>query len=196
VLFRSFAEPKGWFFPIFPWAGFAFAGLATGVALFSDWAKRHEAAAFALFGAGGLALMEFSRWMDHQPRQFYAVYSYWTTSPEFFLFRVGMLLVIMAAVYGWCRWGAAQRGFSPLIQLGQASLLVYWVHIELVYGRSIILPSHGNDIPRAAFGLLYITAFMLVLAAIRTRTKGRGAEIMSKLKSLLPEKAGAITHAQ
>ena len=29
--------------------------------------------------------------------------------------------------------------FSPLIQLGKTSLLVYWVHIEFVYGRFSIL---------------------------------------------------------
>ena len=50
----------------------------------------------------------------------------------------------MTAAYAWCRWvveklRAAHWGFSPLIQLGQASLLVYWVHIEFVYGRVSIL---------------------------------------------------------
>jgi hypothetical protein len=41
----------------------------------------------------------------------------------------------------WCRWGAGRWGFSPLIQLGQASLLVYWVHLEFVYGRSPSCPN-------------------------------------------------------
>ena len=55
-----------------------------------------------------------------------------------------MLLVILTAAYAWCHWGAAQWGFSPVIQLGQASLLVYWVHIEFVYGRVSILPKHAG----------------------------------------------------
>ena len=47
-------------------------------------------------------------------------------------------------VYAWCRWGLAQFGFSPLMQMGQTSLLVYWVHIEFVYGRFSILPKRAQ----------------------------------------------------
>ena len=164
-----FPAPKGWFFPIFPWAGFAFVGLATGFLLLSDAVKRHEAAAFLSLGAGGTGLMLFSRWLNRQPAHFYAVYNYWTTSPEFFLFRVGLLLAILLAVYAWCRWGAGQLGWSPLVQLGQTSLLVYWVHIEFVYDRFMILPSHANDVRRASLGLAFITVFMLVVSCLRTR---------------------------
>jgi hypothetical protein len=88
-----------------------------------------------------------------------------------------MLRVILTASYAWCRWGAAQWGFSPLILLGQASLLVYWVHIEFVYGRVSILPKHSMTIGGASVGLLIIFLAMLGLAYIRTKMKGRGAEV-------------------
>ena len=159
-------------FPVFPWTGFAFAGLATGFILQSPWARTREAPVFLSTGAAGLVLIEFARWLDAQPRQLYPVYDYWHTSPSFFLIRVGMLLVILTASYAWCRWGAAQWGFSPLIQLGQASLLVYWVHIEFVYGRVSILPKHAMGIRGASVGLLIISLAMLALAYLRTRTKG------------------------
>jgi uncharacterized membrane protein len=165
---HTFGEPKGYFFPIFPWTGFAFAGLAIGFVLLSDFAKRNESAVFAGLGALGTVLIAAGRWFDHSPRQIYAVYSFWTTSPEFFLIRIGMLLIIMLGVYVWCRWGAAQWGWSPVIQLGQTSLLVYWVHIEFVYGRMIILPSHSNSIRTATYGLLFIIFFMLILSLLRT----------------------------
>ena len=103
-------------------------------------------------GLAGSLLIEFARWLDRQPRQLYSVYDYWHTSPSFFLIRVGMLLVILTASYGWCRWGGGQWGFSPVIQLGQASLLVYWVHIEFVYGRVSILPKHRMGIGGASAG--------------------------------------------
>src|SRR5258708_38494563 len=93
--------------------------------------------------------------------------------------RVGMVMVILCASYVWCRWGAGQWGFSPLIQLGQASLLVYWVHIEFGYGRVSILPKRAVGIGTASAGLLVITLAMLALAYVRTRTKGRGAEVLS-----------------
>jgi fucose 4-O-acetylase-like acetyltransferase len=63
----------------------------------------------------------------------------------------------------------ATRGFSPLIQLGQTSLLVYWVHIEFVYGRFSILPKRVQTISSASWGLLQITVFMVILSLVRTR---------------------------
>ena len=169
---HNLGAPQPWLFPIFPWAAFAFAGLAVGFILQSQWTRFGEARAFFSLGAAGVVLIELSRWLDRQPRQLYSVYDYWHTSPNFFLIRVGMLLVILTASYAWCRWGAGQWGFSPLIKLGQASLLVYWVHIEFVYGRVSILPKHGEGILGASAGLLTISLAMLALAYIRTHTKG------------------------
>ena len=169
---HNLGTPQAWLFPIFPWTGFAFAGLAVGFILRSDWTRTHQSQVFFSCGAAGVVLIELSRWLDASPRQFYPVYDYWHTSPEFFLTRVGMLMVIVTASYAWCRWGAAQWRFSPLIQLGQASLVVYWVHIEFVYGRLSILPKRAQTIGTATAGLVVITLAMIVLAYIRTHAKG------------------------
>jgi uncharacterized membrane protein len=186
---HNLGTPQAWLFPIFPWTAFAFAGLATGFILQSEWARQREAMIFLLAGATGLGLVAAARWLDTQAHQLYSVYDYWHTSPNFFLIRVGMLLVILTASYAWCRWvvgqwvvgqwQSAQWGFSPLIQLGQASLLVYWIHIEFVYGRFSILPKHSQSIQTASLGLLAIFLAMLFLAFLRTRLKGRGAEVLT-----------------
>ena len=185
---HNLGTPQAWLFPVFPWTAFAFAGLATGFILQSEWAHQREPLTFLLAGVTGLALVAAARRLDAQPYQLYAVYDYWHTSPNFFLIRLGMLLVILTASYAWCRWVIAQWrgsawGFSPLIQLGQASLLVYWVHLEFVYGRLSILPKHSESIRGASFGLLVITLAMLLLAFVRTRMKGRGAEILTWFRS-------------
>ena len=171
---HNLGEPQSWLFPIFPWAAFAFAGLAVGFLLQEGWAQRHEAVVFLSAGLGGVMLIAVARWLDAQPRQMYPVYDFWHTSPNFFLIRVGLLLIIQAASYAWCQWGAAQLGFSPLIQLGQTSLLVYWVHIELVYGRLSILPKRVEGIRAATLGLGAIFLMMVALSLARTRLKGRG----------------------
>ena len=171
-------RPQAWLFPIFPWSAFAFAGLAIGFLLVSEWAKQRGGATFAVLGAGGAGLIYLSRWLDARPVQIYADYDYWHTSPNFFLLRVGLLLIILAAVYVWCRWGAGQWGSSPLVQLGQTSLLVYWVHIEFVYGRFSMLHKHTEDIRTATLGLLLIFLSMLLLSVLRTKLKGRGREIL------------------
>jgi uncharacterized membrane protein len=171
---HNLGTPQAWLFPLFPWTAFAFAGLAAGFVLQSDWVHSREVSTFLAAGLAGLLFIAAARWLDHQPHQLYAVYDYWHTSPNFFLIRVGMLLVILSACYAWCRWGAAQWGFSPLIQLGQASLIVYWVHIEFVYGRASLLPKHRDTIRMASLGLLTIFVSMVLLAYVRTRLKGRG----------------------
>src|SRR6266567_2105961 len=104
-----FGQPQPWLFPLFPWSAFAFAGLAAGFFLVSEW----------------------------------------------------------------CRWGFAQKGFSPIIQLGNTSLLVYWVHIEFVYGRFSILPKKQCSAVQATAGLLTIFLAMLGLSLLRTRLKKR-----------------------
>jgi uncharacterized membrane protein len=180
---HNLGVPQSGIFPVFPWTAFAFAGLALGFILQSPWARAQEARTFLAVGLAGGGLIEFARWLDAQPRQFYAVQDYWHTSPSFFVIRVGMLLVILSAGYVWCRWGAGQWpagqwGFSPLIQLGQASLLVYWVHIEFVYGRVSILPKRRMGIGGASVGLLLISLAMVALAYARTKLKGRSAEWM------------------
>jgi uncharacterized membrane protein len=169
---HNLGTPQAWLFPVFPWTAFAFAGLAVGFILQNPWARAREARVFLSFGIVGVVLIELSRWLDALPRQLYPVYDYWHTSPEFFLIRLGILLVILTGTYVWCRWGLAQWGFSPLIQLGQASLLVYWVHIEFVYGRVSILAKHAQSIGGATLGLLIIFLAMLALAYGRTHAKG------------------------
>ena len=123
--------------------------------------------------------IEFACWLTVQPNRLYAVDDYWRTSPSFFILRNGIMLVILLAAYAWCRWGVAQKGFSPIIQLGQTSLLVYWVHIEFVYGKFSILPKRAVSIEVASAGLVMITIMMLTLSVVRTRTKGRWGEIRS-----------------
>jgi len=187
---HNLGQPQSWLFPIFPWSAFAFAGLAVGFLLVSDWARQREAAVFASLGAVGVGLIYLARWMDARPVQIYSAYDFWHTSPNFFLIRVGLLLAILSVTYAWCRWGAGQWAFSPLIQLGQTSLLVYWVHIEFVYGRLSIVPKHGASIRTASSGLLVIFLGMLALSIMRTRWKERGRAALEGGRASPPVPAG------
>ena len=175
-----FGRPQPWLFPIFPWVAFAFAGLAAGFFLMSDFAKRKEVAAFLALGGTGILACALARLFDAGPIRLYdpEIYDYWHTSPNFFLMRCGILLMILFLVYAWCRWGFAGKGFSPIMQLGQTSLLVYWVHIEFVYGRLSILPKGRCSITTATVGLLIIFVAMLALSIGRTRWKKRTAKVL------------------
>jgi len=166
---HNLGAPQPWVFPLFPWAAFAFAGLATGFVLFSDQARIRSAQFLAAFAALGAVAIVAARQLDHSHFHLYSSYDYWHTSPNFLMMRIGLLLVISFLTYAWCRWGLGTRGFSPLIQLGQTSLLVYWVHIEFVYGRFSLLPKRAESIATASRGFLEIFLFMLILSLLRTR---------------------------
>jgi uncharacterized membrane protein len=166
-----FDKPQPWLFPLFPWSAFSFAGLAVGFLLFTAFARRRQALLVFLLGLSGLAACYLSKLFDSSSIRLYAVYDYWHSSPNFLLMRCGILLIILFLVYAWCRWGLAQVGFSPVIQLGTTSLLVYWVHIEFVYGGMSILPKRACSMPKATLGLFLIFFAMLVLSLLRTRYK-------------------------
>ncbi len=190
---HNLGSPQPWLFCIFPWSGFAFAGLAVGAILFSDAGRDRTAQTLAWLAAAGAAAILIAYQLDHSSLQLYAPYDYWHTSPNFFMMRVGMLLLIAFLTYAWCRWGLATRGpgiwsFSPLIQLGQASLLVYWVHIEFVYGRFSILPKRAVGVATATRGLAEICLFMLILSMLRTRIDWKALRLT--LRSRISQPAG------
>ena len=170
-----FGVPQPWLFPMFPWVAFAFVGLAAGFWLLTDFSRRFEGWGAALLGAAGVAACWISVLLDESRVNLYPVYDYWHTSPSFFLMRCGILLMILFGAYAWCRWGPGMVGFSPLAQLGKTSLLVYWVHIEFVYGRFSILPKGKCGVGLATAGLAVIVVAMLGLSVARTRWKSKKA---------------------
>lgn len=175
---HTFGTPQAWLFPVFPWAGFAFIGLAAGFIILSNWARAREAQVLTGAGVAGAVLIAGAVSFESRfrlPAALDPVHDFWHTSLTFFLIRVGMLLVILSMSYGWCAKGLGQRGFSPFIQLGQTSLLVYWVHIEFVYGKYSIIPKRVSSAGTATFGLVVIFAAMLLLSMARTRWKARTA---------------------
>ena len=107
-----FDKPQVWLFPVFPWAAFAFTGLAVGFWLFTDLAKRREEwNLVALLGATGEWRLACPwRWIDGAA-DLYAVYdtgtpvriSCWRDAECAGDFEFG--------VYG-ARWGLGQVGFS------------------------------------------------------------------------------------
>jgi len=177
-----YAQPQPWLFPIFPWVAFAFAGLAVGFWMFTGLARKLEGWSLAVLGAAAVGICGLALLSDHTPFRWIGVYDYWHTSPSFFLMRGGILLGVLPLAYAWCRWGPPQRTFSPLAQLGKTSLLVYWVHIEFVYGRFSILPQGQCSIAKATGGLLVVFLAMLGLSVWRTRWKQRKSEADGRIE--------------
>ena len=67
----------------------------------------------------------------------YAKSEFWTSSPTFFFLRVGLTDARLSRSHtsgSSARWRGSRQPWSPLEELGQASLFVYWIHVEMVYG--------------------------------------------------------------
>ncbi len=126
-------------FPLFPWAAFLFAGAVAGYLFSSGKAAAGEAGAdrfsalavrrFLQIG-GGLILIAFPLmtlgWV-------YPVYDYWRFSPSFVLLRIGIVLLLCALMY-WYEMRKGVAATSPVTLIGRESLLVYAVHLLLIFG--------------------------------------------------------------
>jgi uncharacterized membrane protein len=155
----------GSIFPIFPYAGFTAAGAAVALLIERAQKRGREPMAIAGLAAAGAGLVPLALFIDRVSPALYPVYDFWWTSPSYFLIKLGVLLVVLGAAYLW----NALPGWSPLRQMGRASLLVYWVHIEIVYGGNVFRWAHGRlSVAEASVGLALLVLAMLLLSLART----------------------------
>jgi len=159
-------------FMFFPWMGFVFAGAFVGVLLDECRERRLEPRLFhALLGAGALALGLGAYAGSYLP-SIYADSHFWTSSPMFFLLRVGIVTTGLCAIYFWEQRPRLLKGrgaWNPMAQFGRASLFVYWVHVELVYGR-FSRPLHkALTFPRALVAFAGFSLLMFALAMVKNR---------------------------
>jgi uncharacterized membrane protein len=135
-------------FTLFPWAGFVFAGAAVGSLVVSARQPNAETRLHAAIAIAGAALIVVGFWAAGRPT-LYRSASFWTSSPTWFAIRTGILTMTLALCFGVERiarvdsearagagvWGPLVRWWQvPLARLGRASLFIYWIHVELVYG--------------------------------------------------------------
>jgi hypothetical protein len=76
--------------------------------------------------------------------------------------------MILAISYVWVNFAAASRP-SLFRQLGTTSLLVYWVHIELVYGRWFGIWKERLSVAQVMAYTVALMALMLLLSLFQTR---------------------------
>jgi hypothetical protein len=100
--------------------------------------------------------------------------SFWTSSPTFFFLRVGILFMAVPAAF---TLSLVWRGL-PLQEFGRASLFVYWVHVELVYGV-FSAPFHRKlpfSLALVAFATFTLAMFWLVRLKVAIVSRGRSTK--------------------
>lgn len=126
-------------FPLFPWAGFVFAGAAFGYWYLRSKDARSESLDSegsmmkrALVAAGILMALSFA--IEPLASSLYLTYDYWRFSPSFTLLRIGIVMMLCAGMFFYERNRGVSPG-SPVTLIGRESLIVYTTHLLLIYGN-------------------------------------------------------------
>jgi len=170
-------DPGRTTFALFPWAAFLLAGSAVGMWLDRASDQSRERRALVTFAAFGLTLALAGYATAFLP-PIYAITNFWTSSPTFFFLRLGLLLVALPVAYVSMLW---MPGRSQIVEFGVASLFVYWIHVEMVYGV-LSLPIHGRlTFGQALVAFIVFSLFLFWLVTLKRKFVARRAGSSSLL---------------
>jgi len=169
ALLKAYLAPDYNTFSFFPWAAYMAFGMSVGSLIRLLKPEQYDRAMqWAALSAIGLILM--ARYFANLPFSIYSKSEFWLDSPAQVLIKLGVTLLILALAYVWTQYGASP-GWSWVRQFGTTSLLVYWVHIELVYGRWLPWCKNSLDVGQTVLAAAVLIVLMLLLAAGKTYRK-------------------------
>ena len=168
-LVRNYLIPDFHSFGFFPWGAYLAFGVSAGSVIRSipEEATERTMQWTAMVGVGAILVCHY---LDGLPYAFYAKSEYWLNSPLQILTKQGVTLVILSAAFVWTRY-AAGPGWSWVRQFGTTSLLVYWVHIELVYGRGLFFLKGNLNEAQTPVAAVFVILLMLAISTVKTRRK-------------------------
>ena len=177
VIVRNYLVPDYRFFSFFPWAAYVAFGMSAGSMIrITSQETIERAMQWAAITGGALILT--CQYFSNLPFSLYANSEYWLNSPAQVLSKLGVTLLLMPLAFLWTRY-AARDSWSWVRQFGTTSLLVYWVHIELVYGHWFWFWKNNLTVPQTVAAAGSLIVLMLALSAAKTNRY--------RLKSLLCE---------
>jgi len=161
--------PMAWFtlFPQFAW-------VLVGIAVGHWWTRANRdgrlGRAFIITALGGAALTgtvmlirRYDPYIIRYPSEYVQ-----QLGPGTFCYRLGTIGPL--ALLGYALTSGPFRGrFSMMRIFGQTSLLVYWVHVELVYGLLFKRFANRLTMTQATIAFALMTAAMLGLALLRLK---------------------------
>jgi len=170
-----------WLFPLFPWRHLLLRDSQLVPFSFSDVAKRRRGCV-ALLGGTGNRCCYLSVLFDSSRVRLYAVYDYWHSNPNF---RAGCAAAFLLIISFWFTGGAGGDSHRKVSAdhpaWGILRVLVYWVHIEFVYGRFRFWQKGQCSALKATVGLIAIFLAMLALSLVRTNWKSGRSGLHSRI---------------
>lgn len=162
----AYFVPSYQYFAFFPWAAFIAFGLSIGSALRLIQAE-HMNRVMQWGTLLGFGLILGGQYFSNVPYSIYPKSEFWLDSPGLIVIKLGVVLLILALAFVWTEYATA-GAWSWLRQFGTTSLLVYWVHIELVYGRWFGSAKESLSNVECAVWSVILILTMLGLSVLRT----------------------------
>ena len=163
----AYFVPSYQYFGFFPWAAFIAFGMSIGSVLRLIKAE-HMGRVMQWGTLGGLVLILGGQYFSNLPYSLYPKSEFWLNSPGLIIIKLGVVMVIIAFAFLWTEY-ALVGAWSWIRQLGTTSLLVYWVHIELVYGRWFGVWHESLSNVECAFWAAVVILGMIGLSVTRKR---------------------------
>jgi hypothetical protein len=165
-LVRAYLVPDHRAFGFFPWAAYLAFGVSAGSALrLIPAEKLDRAMQWTVLAAG--AAIACCQYCVHLPFSIYASSDFWLNSPAQVLTKQSVTLLLLALAFVWTQY-IARDGWSWLRQFGTTSLLVYWVHIELIYGRWMWFFKERLTVMETAALAMLVILFLLGISSAKT----------------------------
>jgi uncharacterized membrane protein len=172
-LARLYIAPDYRAFSFFPWAAYLAFGMSAGsIIRVMPPEATERAMQWAALAAG--ALLFACQYFSSLPFSIYTNAEFWLNSPAQVLSKLAVVLLLVAFAYLWTRYATA-AGWSWVRQFGATSLLVYWVHIELVYGRWLAFWKGSLNVGQTVAAAVALIAVMLLLSVTRKNFGGMRA---------------------
>jgi fucose 4-O-acetylase-like acetyltransferase len=170
TLIRSYFFPSYNYFGFFPWASFLAFGMVAGSVI--RLIKHEDLGRTMLwFLSIGVGLAVAAYQLSNMPYSLYEKSEFWLNSPALIMIKLGVVLAMLALAWLWVNMAAPQR-WSLFRQLGTTSLIVYWVHIELVYGRWFGIWKEAFSVRQVLVFTAILLMLMTVISIGQTRAKG------------------------
>ena len=166
AVLRNYIVPDYNSFGFFPWAAYLAFGVSAGSAIRSLSPETMERAMQWAALMGG-AVIVGAQYFANLPFSIYEKSEFWLNSPAQVLIKQGVTLLLAAFAFLWTRYGSEGR-WSWVRQFGTTSLIVYWLHVELVYGRWFGSLKGGLTVSQTLVAALLLIALMLGVSVVRT----------------------------
>jgi uncharacterized membrane protein len=186
----------GSLFPFFPWAGYVICGGILGIYLANNpgvYSLKKFSLRLLAFGAASLIICYIVHLVEDS---FYGEKTFWTDNLALIFYRLGMILLLNSIM----SYIALRIRTIPGIvqQVGKNTLLVYVVHVIILYG-SIWIPGFGMfysktlTIPLSILAAILLIVIMFGMVSFVEKWKANRSK---KLASVKLDQAGVIREAK